>query len=89
MRRYRFSRRFEEAFAELPGSAAALFEKKLPLFLENMHHPAFRTRKMQGTTNPQVWEASLTMDYRWTFEIEPDGTIFFRNIGTHDILKRE
>lgn len=88
MRKHRFSRRFEKSFAHLPEEAAELFEKKLQLFLENPRHPSFRTKKMQGFHNPDVYEGSLTMDYRFTFEIESDGTILFRNIGHHAILDK-
>jgi hypothetical protein len=44
---------------------------------------------MEGFNNPDVWEASLTMNYRFTFNLDSDGIIIFRNIGTHAILNRE
>ncbi|MDP2168061.1 MAG: hypothetical protein Q8J64_07000 [Thermodesulfovibrionales bacterium] len=89
MRRYRFTSRFEKSLAGLPDEAAALFEKKLSLFLEDTAHPSFRTKKIQGVRNPEIWEASLTMDYRFTFQMEKDGVIVFRNIGKHSILEKK
>lgn len=68
---------------------AELFEKKLSIFLKDISHPSFRTKKMEGFKNPPIWEVSLTMNYRVTFEIDKEGKIIFRNIGTHAILDRK
>ena len=68
---------------------AELFEKKLSIFLKDISHPSFRIKKMEGFKNPPIWEASLTMNYRVTFEIDKEGKIIFRNIGTHAILDRK
>lgn len=89
MRKYLFTQQFEKSFAKLPDNMAELFEKKLPLFLKDISHPSFRTKKMEGFRNLSIWEASLTMSYRFTFEIDKDGKIIFRNIGTHAILERK
>lgn len=87
VRTYRFTARFEKSLAALPEDKADLFEKKLPLFLENINHRSFRTKKVQGTKNPEIWESSLTMSYRFTFHFEEDA-IVFRNVGTHAILDK-
>lgn len=89
MRKYQLTQQFEKSFARLPDSMATLFEKKLPLFLKDIFHPSFRTKKIEGFRNPSIWEASLTMNYRFTFEMYKDGKIIFRNIGTHAILERK
>ncbi|MEK6651311.1 MAG: cytotoxin [Nitrospirota bacterium] len=73
----------------MPEDIAERFEKKLSLFLKDIFHPSFRTKKMDGFKNPSIWEASLTMNYRFTFEMDTEGKIIFRNIGTHAILGRE
>jgi mRNA-degrading endonuclease RelE of RelBE toxin-antitoxin system len=54
VQRYRFTRQFEKSFAKLPEEAVALFERKLPLFLENIHHPSFRTKEIEGFKNPYI-----------------------------------
>jgi mRNA-degrading endonuclease YafQ of YafQ-DinJ toxin-antitoxin module len=41
---------------------------------------------MQRVEN--IWEASVTMSYRITYEIIGE-TLILRRIGTHDILKKE
>lgn len=89
MRKYAFTAQFEKSYSKLPEDIAELFEKKLPVFLKDIFHPSFRTKKMEGFKNPSIWEASLTMSYRFTFEIDKEGKIIFRNIGTHAILDRK
>lgn len=89
MHKYHFTEQFEKSFTKLPDDIANLFEKKLSLFLNNINHPSFRTKKMEGFRNPAIWEASITMNYRFTFELSKEGIILFRNIGTHSILEKK
>ena len=89
MRQYLFTKQFEKSFAKLPNNITELFKKKLALFLEDMLHSSFRTKKMEGFRNPYIWEASLTVNYRFTFKIYKEGKIIFRNIGTHAILDKK
>ena len=88
-KRYRFARQFEEALATLPDEILDLFEKKLEIFLANIFHPSFRTKRIKGFKRPVIWEASLTMNYRFTFQIGEDDIIIFRNIGKHSILDKK
>jgi mRNA-degrading endonuclease YafQ of YafQ-DinJ toxin-antitoxin module len=87
-KRYRFARQFEESLAAQPDDIVDLFEKKLGIFLTNMFHPSFRTKKIKGFKRKFIWEASLTMNYRFTFQIGEDDTIIFRNIGKHSIIDK-
>ena len=89
MRKYLFTDQFKRSFAKLPDDITRKFEGKLQLFLKDIFHPSFRTKKIQGVENPPIWEASLTMNYRFTFEIDKESQIIFRNIGTHAILERK
>jgi len=82
---YQFSRRFKKQYQSLPKEIQNAFDKKLDLFLSNRFHPSLRVKPIQGTKNR--WEGSVTMNYRFTFEFSVN-TVLFRNIGTHDILKR-
>ncbi len=59
-------------------------KRKLTLLLENPRHPSLRIKKMEDPR--QIWEASITKSYRFTFQIQRD-TYLLRRIGTHDILK--
>ena len=82
---YQFSRSFRKQYRTLPTEVQTAFDKKLALFLNDRSHPSLRVKRIQGTKNR--WEGSVTMNYRFTFELLED-TVLFRTIGTHDILKR-
>ena len=83
---YHFSNRFKKEYADLPKEIQETFDKKFRLFLNNIHHPSLRVKKIKGTENR--WEGSVTMNYRFTFQIS-EGIVLFRRIGTHDLLNRE
>jgi mRNA interferase RelE/StbE len=83
---YRFSNRFKKEYADLPKEVQEAFDKKFRLFLNNTDHPSLRIKKIKGTENR--WAGSVTMNYRFTFQIFED-TVLFRRIGTHNVLKRE
>ena len=82
---FQFSKRFKKEFKKLPQNIQKSFYEKLSLLLQNMLHPSLRVKRIQGTKNR--WEGSVTMEYRFTFELIED-TIIFRAIGTHDILNK-
>jgi|GEM_PF-370700 len=88
-RSYRFTRQFEETLAAQPDETINLFEKKLEIFLTNIFHPSFRTKKIKGLKKTIIWEESLTMNYRFTFQIGEGDMIIFRNIGKHSILNKK
>ena len=81
---YQFTNKFKKEYQALPKEIQNNFDKKLSLFLENMFHPSIRAKRIQGTK--KRWEGSITMKYRFTFELHGNNAIF-RTIGTHDILK--
>ncbi len=83
---YQFSKKFKKGYQTLPAEIQKNFDQKLPVFLNDMLHPSLRVKRIQGTKN--IWEGSITMKYRFTFELSDDKVIF-RLIGTHDILDRE
>jgi len=83
---YRFSSRFRKEYQALPKEIRETFESKLALFLDNPRHPSLRVKRLVGTADR--WEGSMTMSYRFTFQWA-EGTVLFRRIGTHDILKME
>ena len=80
---YQFTKKFKKEYQTLPKEIQANFDRKLSLFLENMFHPSIRTKRIQGTKNR--WEGSITMNYRFTVELNGRKAIF-RTVGTHDIL---
>ena len=72
---------FEESFEKLPKEIQDRFSEKLSFLMENFQHPSLRAKKMQGKQD--IWEASISDNYRITFNIIGN-TIIFRKIGTHD-----
>ena len=83
---FRFSKKFKKEYQKLPKEIQSTFDKKLVLLMENMAHPSLRVKRIQGTSDR--WEGSVTMKYRFTFEWI-SSTLFFRAIGTYDILAKE
>ena len=84
IRAYRFTKSFKKQYKRLPKEIQDVFDKKLQLFLEDMSHSSLRVKHILGTKDR--WEGSITMKYRFTFQIT-GGTVIFRTIGTHKILK--
>ncbi len=78
-----FTGRFKKNFKTLPRDAQNRFEEKLDLFLQNPRHPSLNIHRYHG--HDDVWEAYISMQYRFTFSITPD-SIIFRNIGPHRII---
>ncbi len=84
MRELVFTRTFERLFRRLPKRIRDQAYDKLGLFLEDAAHPSLRVKRIKGTE--RLWELSVTMSYRITFEVE-DERVILRRIGTHDILR--
>ena len=82
---YQFSQRFKKQYNALPKEIQNAFDRKLALILKDRSHPSLRVKRIQGTKGR--WEGSVTMNYRFTFEFI-ENFVFFRAIGTHDILKK-
>lgn len=76
---------FKKDFQHLPAHVKNIFARKIKLFMENIHHPSLRVKKMRRYENR--WECSITMFYRFTFEVHADHYML-RRIGPHDdVLK--
>jgi mRNA-degrading endonuclease YafQ of YafQ-DinJ toxin-antitoxin module len=86
IKHYQFSKIFKKGYKNLPREIQEAFDHKLELMLQDMSHPSLRVKRMQGTRNR--WEGSVTMKYRFTFQLD-ETTLIFRRIGTHDILIKE
>ncbi len=80
-----FTRKFKKEYQKLPSSVQRIFNDKLALMLNDILHPSLRIKRIQGTKDK--WEGSVSMKYRFTFEIH-EKIVIFRTIGTYDILKR-
>ena len=60
----------------------AQVEKFLRLIAANPRHPSLRIKKIQGTED--IFEATVNMAVRVTFQYLKPDTIYLRNIGEHD-----
>jgi mRNA-degrading endonuclease RelE of RelBE toxin-antitoxin system len=76
-----FSDLFLDSVKHLPIDAKKALKKKLDLLADNPKHPSLRTKKIKGSGD--IFEASINMDIRMTWEFYEDG-ILLRNIGKYD-----
>lgn len=78
------SPRFDRAYKKLPEEIQEQFKKKFELFVSsNFMHPSLRVKRIKGTED--IWEASIDMAHRFTFE-KIEGGIRLRVIGRHSVL---
>ena len=73
--------RFKRAYNNLTGEEKRRAEKALRLLMNDMSHPSLRVKRVRKTK--QIWEATVSMRIRMTFELQED-VIILRNIGGHD-----
>lgn len=79
------SSRFDRKYRKLPIAIQRKFDEKIRLLVSsNYSHPSLRIKRIRGTS--YIWEASIDMDYRFTFEKLEDG-IKLRNIGKHPVIE--
>lgn len=80
-----FSQSFQNAYRSLPQKLQARVDKTIRLLAakepKKPFHPSLRAKRVQGTQD--VWEASVTMKYRITFQLHA-GTLYLRVLGDHD-----
>jgi mRNA-degrading endonuclease YafQ of YafQ-DinJ toxin-antitoxin module len=77
---------FQRDFEKLPKDVQSRAEKAIRLLKENPRYPSLRSKKMESVET--IWEASVTMSHRITYEISGQ-TLILRRIGPHDNLKAE
>ena len=85
-----FSRTFAEHYADLPAEVQKRIDKTIRLLASkeghSPFHPSLRAKRIKGTAD--IWEASVTMKYRLSFQMHED-TLYLRVVGDHDpTLKR-
>lgn len=76
--RFYYSDLFKEKIQQLDINIKKALKNKLELMEQNAKHPSLRTKKIQGTDD--IYEASINMSYRVTWQYYKDG-ILLRNIG--------
>lgn len=79
-----FTKRFVKRYKKLDHPNQERIKRTLEQMEQGLHHPSLRVKKMKGYHNPNVWEASASMDLRITFEMKKPETLILRNCGHHD-----
>ncbi len=75
--------RFKRDYKKLPPQIQKQTDKKLQYLVSDITHPSLRIKRVQKYKN--IFEGSITTDYRFLFQITAGGYTLLR-IGTHDIL---
>lgn len=76
-----FSDHFLKSVRQLPDDIKKSLKEKLDLMANDPKYPSLRTKKIKG--HDKIFEASITMNVRMTWEYYEDG-ILLRTIGEHD-----
>jgi mRNA-degrading endonuclease RelE of RelBE toxin-antitoxin system len=82
----RLSKRFLDAFAELPAEIQKKVDKALKLLREDPRYPSLQTKPVEGTTG--IYEARVGRRHRLTYERLPGDVLYLRVVGGHDEVLR-
>ncbi len=66
----RFTEKADKDYARMPPVIRKAFAKQLRFLLANLNHPSLHAKKYSETLN--VWQARVTRDWRFYFQIEAD-----------------
>lgn len=78
------SKAFRKCYKKLSKKIQKVTDQKLKLFVDNPWHPSLRVHKIKKTKD--IWEASITQNYRFTFQIE-NNICILRKVGGHNIIE--
>ena len=82
MPKIEYTETFLRQFMELPKDVQQKGRKAIRLLAENPRHPSLRSKPIQGAKG--IYEASLDMQYRFTYERLAEDVLRLRVIGLHD-----
>ena len=77
-----YSDSFKKNVSDLSFEEKAILKEKLTLMFHNPRHPSLRTKKMQGRNS--IFESTITMGTRITWQYIKEDTILLRKVGPHD-----
>jgi mRNA-degrading endonuclease RelE of RelBE toxin-antitoxin system len=75
---------FDKRFRKLPERIRRSAYQKITQLQQDPTHSSLRLKRIRGPGD--LWEISVTMNYRITLELTQE-LIILRRIGTHDILR--
>ena len=73
---------FAKAFRKLSPEMKKKVKKKIKLLANNPAHPSLRSKPIKGA--PGIFEASVDMKTRMTYERLPGDVLRLRVVGKHD-----
>ena len=78
---------FEKNSQRKPQDLQKKLWGKVAILQNDPSHPSLRVKKVRGTST-DIWEASIDMAHRITFEYTGDDRIFLRNCNGHEVFKQ-
>ncbi|MFQ5751744.1 MAG: type II toxin-antitoxin system RelE/ParE family toxin [bacterium] len=76
-----YTDQFVKDYHNLPPNIQKQTDRKLRFLLEDIGHPSLRVKKIKGEKR-NIYEGSVTMNYRFLFQIKGD-TYLLLAIGSH------
>lgn len=84
----RLTRRFQRAYKHKPEDLQQSLTDTIVQLKADPSYRSLRVKKVRGIRWKDVWEASIDMKHRMTFEYDADGGIILRNCNGHEALAR-
>ena len=88
VREVRFTPRFDRSYRRKTKALRDAVDRAVVQLYTEPTYPSLRVKRIRGAAG-EIWEASVDMARRITFEYSRDGTaIIFRNCNGHETLTR-
>ncbi len=86
----RFTPRFDRSYKRKSKEQREAVDEAVVQLYTNPSNPWLRVKRVRGVgKGEEIWEASVDMSRRITFEYGDDGsTIIFRNCNGHEIFRQ-
>jgi mRNA-degrading endonuclease RelE of RelBE toxin-antitoxin system len=75
-----YTERFIKSLEDAPPNIQKAFYKQAKFLLENLRHPSLKAKKYDEARD--IWQARVTRDWRFYFQIEDD-TYYLLDIIPH------
>ena len=83
-----FTPQFRRARRKKPPELRRALDAKVERLRTNPGHPSLRVKRIRGGRFEGIWEASVNMSSRFTFQFASDGaSIILRNCNGHDVFR--